>query len=305
MRWPTSARYLAETYPVIRRTLTSTNIQISAFARLFFPSNWRYFGSRPNLVARAIYMDWRVREKLHDLPTSPVWSINCTAAENGRRFRFKDGRLGDYESGYAQAGKFPLASAMATSAAFPVGIGPFRLYAKRFDWVKRPTWDSKHEEPIEPMFDEIHLYDGGVYDNLGLEPFFDAGKGNPKIKHRIVVSDAGAPLDRGFGLSSLNPFRIKRLMDVMMDQNRALRVRGFIEFLLRTHEGAYLGIARTASLRSVMKRSPDDSMSEDLARYVTNFPTSLLELSKEDFDVIARHGYETAKFTQAGFPYLP
>jgi hypothetical protein len=46
-------------------------------------------------------------------------------------------------------------------------------------------------------------------------------------------------------------------------------------------------------------------MPEDLAKYVANFPTSLLELSKDDFDLIARHGYETAKLTQAGFPYLP
>lgn len=43
------------------------------------------------------------------------------------------------------------------------------------------------------------LYDGGVYDNLGLEPFFDAGRGVPKNAGEIiVVSDAGAPLKPPF-----------------------------------------------------------------------------------------------------------
>ena len=307
MRWPSSQEYITEIFPKVRCTLCTTNIQAGAAIRLISPRYWQFFGSLPNLVARAIYMDWRVRGTLGDLPQSPVWSINCTTAENGRRFRFKQGRLGDYESGYAEAGTFPLASAMATSAAFPVGIGPFRLYANRFSWWKKPIWGAQNEVQIDAPSEFLHLYDGGVYDNLGLEPLFNASTGEPNKPNRVVVLDAGAPLGRGFGMFSLNPLRIKRLMDLMMDQTRALRVRGFISYIKQSKRGGYLGIVRTPHIRDVIQKEtyPSAFLSEDLATRVASFPTSLSQLDEEDFDLIARHGYEMAKLTQIRFPYLP
>ena len=307
MRWPTSAAYLNDIFPKVRTTLITTSIQASAILRIFSPRYWPFLGSLPTLVARAMHMDWRIRGILNDLPQSPVWSINCTTAENGRRFRFKNGRLGDYESGYAEAGEFPLASAMAVSAAFPVGVGPFRLCAKDLTWWKRPKWGSYTEEKIEPTSKFLHLYDGGVYDNLGLEPLFSTSTGKPNKAHRVVVVDAGAPLWRGFGMSSLNPLRIKRLMDVMMDQNRALRVRGFISYVIKSQRGGYLGIVRTKNIRDVIDKQADRAnfLSDESANQVASFSTSLSMLSEENFDLIARHGYETAKLTHLGFPYLP
>ena len=130
--------------------------------------------------------------------------------------------------------------------------------------------------------------------------------GKPNKQHRVIVLDAGAPLWRGFGMSSLNPFRLKRLMDVMMDQNRALRVRGFINYVVQSKEGGYLGIVRTPNLRdAIKKQSGEHFMSNALASQVASFPTSLRRLSEENFDLIAQHGYETAKLTQIEFPYLP
>lgn len=307
MRWPTSQEYSSDVFGKIRCTLTTTSIQTGAALRLLLPGYWRYWGSLPNLVARAMFMDWRVRGSLKDLPLSPVWSINCTTAENGRRFRFKQCRLGDYKTGYAEAGDFPLASAMATSAAFPVGIGPFRLYAARLTWWKRPTWDAPAEVQIPPPSKLLHLYDGGVYDNLGLEPLFNAGTGKPNYNRHVIVSDAGAPLDEGFGTFSLNPKRIKRLMDVMMEQTRALRVRVFTNYVTQSKRGGYIGIVRSEKIGGVVKKQlvPSDYLSAELVAKVIGFPTSLKKLHEDDFDLIARHGYETAKLTQVGFPYLP
>lgn len=309
MRWPSSAEYLNTCQHELRKTLLGTDLQMGTLGRLIFrPSCWRYLNSRPNVVALAIYEEWRIRGIMDDLPRSPRWSINCTTAETGRRFRFKEERLGDYETGYANAGKFPLASAMAISAAFPVGIGPFRLYASRLEWWKKPYWEAPQEVRIPAPFKDLHLYDGGVYDNLGIEPFFDAGRGAPKkgIPPAIIVSDAGAPLVRGFGLSALNPLRMKRLMDVMMDQNRALRVRGFINHVETQCQGAYLGIQRSPNIRNVIKKSGcvDSWLGEAEAAFVSGYSTSLRAMSEDDFKLIEEHGYQTAVLTQLGYPYM-
>lgn len=309
MRWPTSTEFLSQTHFEVKNVLLSTDIQAGTIGRLVFrPVLWRYVTSRPNIVALAIYEDWRIRSTLSDLPLSPRWSINCTTAETGRRFRFKDGRLGDYETGYADCTRFPLASAMAVSAAFPVGFGPFRLRASRLKWKKQLFWNSSVEQSIDAPYQSLHLYDGGVYDNLGLEPFFDTGGRKPKkgIPPRIIVSDAGAPLTRGFGLGAFNPLRMKRLMDVMMDQNRALRVRTFVNYVAETKQGAYIGIQRTANLRTLLTKpcSTDRWLTEEEAAYVSAYSTSLNVLEESDFTVIEAHGYQTAQLTEIGFPFL-
>ena len=94
--------------------------------------------------------------------------------------------------------------------------------------------DAKIEsaEKKQPPFERLHLYDGGVYDNLGIEPLFDSGKQEPKDGvNFILVSDAGTALRRTKPRPHLNPFRLKRVADIMSDQIRALRVRSFIDFL--------------------------------------------------------------------------
>jgi hypothetical protein len=79
--------------------------------------------------------------------------------------------------------------------------------ASRFDWRKR-EWDAApgSEKSVDIGYKALHLYDGGIYDNLGLEPFFDAGKGRTKHpEHFIIVSDAGSPLPRGFSFWVFQP----------------------------------------------------------------------------------------------------
>lgn len=290
MRWPSSERFLAEIYPAIRNELTARSLQWDALRELRRPENLRFLLSRSNLLASALRRRWAIHDKLADLPASPDWSINGTNAENGKRFRFKRTDLGDYLTGYAPAGNFPLANAMAVSAAFPGGFGPLRLRADRFKWRRRLSWDGPEDETVEarPTASVIHLYDGGVYDNLGLEPFFDAGRGVAKAAngHYILLSDAGRPLDMGFSKYSLNPFRIKRVADIMSDQSHALRVRTFHYYLAKdTARGAMVYIGDAAG-------SGEAGRNE--AKFVASFPTSLLKLSASDFDRIADHGRRLA-----------
>ncbi|MDR7296342.1 NTE family protein [Pelomonas aquatica] len=294
LAWPQSDQFLQTTLPALKQKLCASSLQWGAGRRLLNPLNLRFILSRANLLALCLKKEWGVSSSLSALPESPEWSINGTTAENGKRFRFKRGDIGDYTLGYAAGSDFPLANAMAVSAAFPGGFGPLKLDARRFVWRKRP-WDApvQDAQQVQPDFDSLHLYDGGVYDNLGLEPFFDAGTLRPKFGgHHLIVSDAGAPLPKGFGYWLLSPFRFKRVVDIMGDQARALRVRGFIGYLRTSKDaGAYVYIDTPVK----------DGTGADSTKFVAGFPTTLRRLKPAEFEQILEHGYAVAMRVEQEF----
>jgi len=294
MVWPSSKSYQDGIYPAIKNKLCSRSMQRRSILRMFNPLNFKYWLSRANILSLELQKGWEIIEALSDLPEMPEWSINGTTAENGKRFRFKKENLGDYRLGYASSKDFPLSDALAVSAAFPGGIGPLSLDAKDHTWEKRPSWDlSVKPEVIEPLFNRLHLYDGGVYDNLGLEPLFDAGKGVPKIKDEvIIVSDAGAPLKQGFNHFSMSPARLKRVYDMTSEQSRSLRVRTFVNYLIQNKDsGSYLYIDTPVT-------KDGDCESREFA---SSFPTSLKKVTEKEFDALANHGYKVAEKTDQEF----
>lgn len=286
LRWPSSETFLSQVYPVLREKLCTRSLISAAIRQLLNPMHLRFLLSRANLLGLALRNEWQIEDKLSALPSSPEWSINGTTAENGKRFRFKRDDLGDYSLGYAASDDFPLADALAVSAAFPGGFGPLTIDASTFDWRKRPRWDAPPgtEVSVDIGHEALHLYDGGVYDNLGLEPFFDAGRGKTKNPGDIViVSDAGFPLSQGFSFRPLNPFRLLRIMDIMSDQAHALRVRTFTNYLQQGPDrGAFIYI-----------NTPTGGPLNDAA-FASNFPTTLRRLTQVEFDRLANHGYAVA-----------
>jgi NTE family protein len=318
-KWPTSRTYLESVQPEIRALTTEVNTQLSLFLRLLLPINWRYLLSRANVVSQTIEQKWGVDARLSKLPEWPEWSINGTTAETGRRFRFKRTTCGDYELGYAFAKDFKIADAMAVSAAFPVGIGPLSIRPADYEWYKRPSWDASpaQEERVQLPYKYLHLYDGGVYDNLGMEPLFDAGEGvcREGVDY-VLVSDAGAPFQRASLGFPLSPFRVQRILDITMDQIRALRVRTFMKFLISNpSSGIYMQIGMDAKERIQKYRAHNEQaarelLSEDwlnaqeVARAAAH-PTTLWRLKPEDFDRLAAHGYQTAKWNERLFTSSP
>jgi NTE family protein len=312
LRWPTSAQYLSSVLPSIRTKLTTQNLQRVALLELLRPRNWRFMLSRANLVVQAIDRCWGINAKLGELPAAPIWSINATTAETGRRFRFKANGCGDYQLGYTDASNFGLAQAMAVSAAFPGLIGPLSIKTGDFTWRKLPRWgaDESEAKDVTLAFRKLHLYDGGLYDNLALEPLFDGGTQKAKtIAGIVIVSDAGAPFEEGFDRWPLSPLRVKRWLDLTSDQQRALRVRGFVNALQNGVPGAYF-LLGSCAIDLLKKRSHEAAeniewLTSDQAREAARCPTSLAQLTEAKFDLICRHGYETARCIQLAFPYLP
>lgn len=316
-KWPSSQEYLAIVLPEIRRLLTENNLQKHATILLLYPSNWRYLFSRANVLAMAIEELWNVRATLQEVPNSPAWSANGTTAETGRRFRFKKGKCGDYELGEAEAQHFKVSEAMAASAAFPFLIGPLTIDAAKLQWYKRLQWGDAlgSEQPIAPAFQRLHIMDGGIYDNLGMEPLFDVGKQKLKssIEH-LIVSDAGAPLKRGPLPPQFSEGRAKRIVDITMDQARALRVRALVNFIQENPELArYLQLGSNPRMVATQYKSRIDEnvlsenqwLPDEMIQASADWPTDLNQLSENSFELIVRHGYETAKWNDLLFRLNP
>jgi NTE family protein len=312
-RWPTSEEYLGTVMPAVQQLLTTSSTQASALLRLLLPWNWRYFLSRANLVSQVIEHQWGVHARLADLPQTPVWSVNGTTAETGRRFRFKRDTCGDYELGYTVAGNFKVADAMAVSAAFPGLIGPLALRADHYEWQRRRSWGASPEEAerVTLPYKRLHLYDGGVYDNLGIEPLFDVGKRVLKgdIDY-LIVSDAGAPLRRA---SPHYAMRLKRVVDITMDQVRALRIRTLMPALIsKPGMGAYvmMGMEAQKGIQMLLKELPSHDaqtaaellrqqwLSASVVDLAAQHPTNLDRLRPEHFERLATHGYQTLKWNE-------
>jgi len=283
--WPSSEQYKNHIFPSLKNKLCSRNLDIDAISMLKHPTNLKYIFSRANLLAKALYEKWGVSSMVKDLPDYPEWSINGTTAETGKRFRFKKNSIGDYTIGYSSPEDMLLADAMSISAAFPGLIGPYSLKAKNFTWLKREWGVDASMEKIVEINGNLRIYDGGVYDNLGLETFFDHGKSSAKDGYEFIIcSDAGAPLKNGFSYFKLNPWRIKRVMDIMSDQSRALRIRSFINYLsLNKNSGLYIGITDT------------DLHSREDSNHPANYPTNLRKFTESEFDKISNFGAKVAQ----------
>ena len=296
MKWPTSAEYTNNVLPQIRNILTSYSLQSAALQKFLNPLNWQYVFNRAELVSKTIEGLWGVNWKLKNLPKTPIWAINGTTGETGRRFRIKGSVFGDYEIGYTDIPESKLSEAMAMSAAFPGGIGPIRFNTQNLTWRKKESWESSENiENYVPEFKSIDLYDGGLYDNLGLEPLFDIGKQTIKdqdaisIRH-IIVSDASTPLKRAPLAFFFSPQRVIRWINISLDQVRALRVRSFVNFVKSNPEnGKYLqlgadpvksilqrGIPVSAEVKTLLSK---EWLSADDVKKAALYPTTLHKMN--------------------------
>lgn len=101
---------------------------------------------------------------LQDLPgDGPTFVILATNLSTGTLWRFSRDSVRDWRTSPVRHPELPLADAVAASSAFPPFLSPHLLR------VRGTT---------------VHLSDGGVYDNLGIEPVV-------KACTTVLVSDGG------------------------------------------------------------------------------------------------------------------
>ncbi|CUW41858.1 conserved protein of unknown function (FabD/lysophospholipase-like domain 1-224) (plasmid) [Magnetospirillum sp. XM-1] len=309
-QWPTSERFLTAVYPELRTILSDTDLFTPGIV-LRSPAHWF---RRARLLAALLESRWGVRGKLADLPVSPIWFINTTCLRTGKNWRFTQDGMGDWRFGWHYTPPFSLAEAAAASAAVPYVIGALKLRLPREGWWRR---DPATKEPVQSIgvtAPTVELWDGGAYENLGLEPIYkprgDIGGGDSEF---VLVSDAGGPLsdDPSWTEMLRGNLSVPRLFDIASDQIRSLRSRMFIQDVEAGRvDGSLLRIGNSTRQLdvSIKKRAwradYGPYLSDQDAKRASQFPTGLKRTGTDSFDLVARHGYEVADATLNGYGKL-
>jgi NTE family protein len=165
---------------------------------------------------------------LQDLPVSPRFSFTATSLQSGVLWRFSRDYAADWRVGLWTTPNLSIALAVGASAAFPPYLSPAYIDVPAGAITAQQSADLFRE----PYTRRLCLTDGGIYDNLGLEPVWKRYK-------TILVSDGGAttppsPTPRSSWLS-----QALRATDIALQQGINMRRR------------ALFGLERTGERQTV------------------------------------------------------
>jgi NTE family protein len=314
--FPSSRQMIEQIVPQARELLTAKDLERGLiWSTLRNPL--KIFQSRANLLSTLLQEYWGLTANLSDLPGTPRWLINATCFETAKNWRFESARMGDYVFGYSRDTRIPVSDAVAASCGFPGFIGALTFDPTRFTWFKYADASARASvqsveavsaqmiiEPTQPGYSTVHLWDGGVYDNFGLEGVFDIEKGWRSGIDFLIVSDASGRAQSVAYQPGVRAL-LRIITDVMMQQIRALRARSFLERITNHRDpGAFLEIgntcadvlSQTAHQSEIMALSAQCQSPAETA-IAANTPTMLRRLSAEEFERLFRHGYEVANCT--------
>jgi NTE family protein len=263
------------------------------------------FGSIAESVAAAYRRHLFGHKTLQDLPAppAPVFVLNATNVQTAALWRFTREFMGDYRTGLVKNPTLELATAVGASSAFPPFLSPVHLDlgGQKFE----P--DKIADLPHPPYTTKVVLSDGGVYDNLGLEPVF-------KHYDTVLVSDGGLKISPEAAPASDWARHSYRVLDLVDNQVRSLRKRLLISaYNDGSRKGAYWGI-RTNILDCHLDDAMNASCPHERTLHLAAVPTRL-EAQPEDIqerlinwgyavcDAALRKHYDGQIAKPQGFPY--
>jgi NTE family protein len=215
---------------------------------------------------------------LQDLPDAPRFVINAMNVQTGSLFRFMKPAIRDWRVGQVLAPRVPLARAVGASSAFPPILSPVRLRFRPGVWAATPGATLCRE----PFTTDVHLSDGGVYDNLGLETAY-------KRYRTLLVSDGGlmmSPEDEPKSDWARHSLRVLNLID---NQVRSLRRRQLMGALLSgVRSGAFWTIATPITGYGLPSALP---VRPETTRAMAGEPTRLARLADETQERLINWGY--------------
>lgn len=237
---------------------------------------------------------------LQELPDRPRFIFTATNLQSGALMRMSKRYLRDWLVGEIRRPTLPLAVAVAASSAFPPILSPVALK------LPAGAWSSAQATLGQPAFrDNLVLSDGGVYDNLGLEPVI-------KRCATIMVSDGGGKLEPAAKVASDWARHTRRVLSVIDQQVRNLRSRMLIHgYEQGEYGGTYWGIRTPISRYDVPEplRCPEQStviLAETptrLAAMPTQHRRRLVNWGYAGCDAAVRQWLVPTAGPPGGFPY--
>ena len=171
--------------------------------------------------------------RLSALPDTPRFVFCAANLQTGVSFELSARSIGDYALGYAEPGPLTLAEAVAASSSFPFAFPPL---VRTMDVDAFSGGDPKAMAAGFRPGPRVALTDGGVYDNMGLEPAW-------KTHATVLVSDGGTPFEIQARTRTWLVPRLQRSFQVVANQALAVRKRWLISAYLRgVYGGAYWGL---------------------------------------------------------------
>ncbi len=214
---------------------------------LHWPTLWSDDHSATDFLANAYHDHLLGDLRLANLAViqaagGPKFVFDASNLQTGVNFEFSGERIGDYQIGYGNKPDLLVAEAVAASSAFPIAFPPLVL---KFEPGFFSGGDlAKQQSPppdLDGMQRRVILSDGGVYDNLGLEPVW-------KNHALVLCSDGGKPFATSTDPGASAVPRLLRCQDVIGNQAIAVRKRWLVSSLERKdYAGAYWGIGTEIS----------------------------------------------------------
>lgn len=224
------------------------------------------FHSRLDKLAATYERDLYGQRTLGSLHNGPRLYLNSTNLATGNMFFFVGGgagkaEMGEWELGATDATDFPVSRAVAASSAFPPVFPPLKV--------------DQSQYPAAGV-DYVTLADGGVYDNLGVNPLFR----KRNALDYLIVSDAGKPFAIDERPTESGAAVLVAAIDILMEQVRGLQFKR-LELNAGTEGGA----------RPVWF-SIDSKVGEERegdSAFASAIRTNLTRLSAPEMSVLARH----------------
>lgn len=252
------------------RAFVKRNIRTGPIlTRFLLPWNW----VRPAVSVTALesrYRQYLTPLTLQELPERPNFIFCATDMVHGVSWVFERARVGSYQAGYIRpAPAWPLARAVAASSCFPPVFSPMPVS------VEAGQVEGRRDE----RWRQMSVSDGGLYDNMGLQPVERHGT--------VLVSDGGLPFQPTVPRGLVG--RAKAYLAISGKQAGAVRKRLLIaQFQKEERQGVYWGIGSAASRYATEAAGYSKALATEV---IARVRTDMDAFADAEIAVLVNHGY--------------
>ena len=265
------------------RTFVGRDIRTKPALRGFHPFRWLDRNAAVEALAQ-LYAAGPAPGRLDEVPGRPRFVFCASDMRFREQWVFDSaGLIGSRSAGsFSPTAEWTLARAVAASSCVP---GPFRAMRVR-DGVAELRDGAYTGADRERLVRSIDLADGGVYDNLGIEPVWR--------DHEVVLVSDAAP-----SLSVDPPMRAVwsalRYAVTLLEQATEVRKRWLLaNFIRGDMAGAYWSVSSKPSHFELDPPLPGYS-DEIVERFISQVRIDLDVFSEGEIGVLENHGYLIAE----------